>query len=261
MTHPAPERPFVLGDWTVNPAHGTIARGGKETRLDPQAMALLLLFAASPQRVIKKDEIVSAVWKGRAIGDDTLASAISKLRAALGESKDKRYIETLPKRGYRLLVAPGDKEKIAAAQESEVDKLIARGQAMLKTPLPQNLNQARIYFEGALKADPRSTPAHCGLAGTMLTQHLMGQGRELIAAAKAAALAATALDESFAQAWSILGYTILLSDRDFAAATSHRACSAAAPCSGTKPSASAKSARPSPSYVRSRSSSGALCPV
>ncbi|MBI3675663.1 MAG: winged helix-turn-helix domain-containing protein [Proteobacteria bacterium] len=220
MTRPAPERPFVLGNWTIDPAQGTIARDGKETRLEPQAMALLLLFAASPQRVIKKDEIVSAVWNGRAIGDDTLASAISKLRAVLGESESKRYIETLPKRGYRLLVIPDDMAPVAAAPKSEVEKLIARGHAMLKTPLPQNLNQARVYFEGALKGDAKSAPAHCGLAETMLTQHLMGQGRELVAAAKAAALAATALDETLAQAWSILGYTLLLNDRDFAAADS-----------------------------------------
>jgi DNA-binding winged helix-turn-helix (wHTH) protein len=218
MAKPAPERPFALGDWTVDPARGALVKNGKEVRLEPQAMALLLLFAASPNQVIRKDEIIAAVWQGRAIGDDTLASAVSKLRTALGESKAKRYIETLPKRGYRLVIAPDDKEPKVAAPDSEDAKLIARGLAMLKTPLPQNLNQARVYFEAALKANPKSAAAHCGLAETMLTQHLMGQGRELVAAAKASALVATTLDETFAQAWSILGYATLLCDRDFAAA-------------------------------------------
>lgn len=220
MARPALERSFTLGDWIVDPARGAISRDGKDVRLEPQTMALLLLFAASPDTVLKKDDIIASVWKGRAIGDDTLASAISKLRNLLGETKTKRYIETLPKRGYRLLVSPNRTQGAAgpAPEDGDAAKLIARGYALLRTPLPQNLVQARIYFENAVEAAPKSAAAHCGLAEVMSTQHLMGQGREFLAAAKMSALAATALDESHAQAWSILGYAILLLDRDFTAA-------------------------------------------
>src|SRR4051794_19957069 len=96
-------RSFEFGDWRVDPAAGTIARGSDRRRLDPQAMSLLQMFAGSGGRVLSKDEIVAAVWQGRAIGDDTLAAAVSKLRATLGETRTRRYIETLPKRGYRAL--------------------------------------------------------------------------------------------------------------------------------------------------------------
>ena len=213
------DRPFTLAGWQVNPARGVLSRDGKDTRIEPQLMDLLLLFAGNPDRVIGKDEIIATVWKGRAIGDDTLAAAVSRLRAALGETKDKRYIETLPKRGYRLLVAPEGSAALSKTEEkSEADALVARGLAAMKAP--QGFAQARIYFEGAIKADPKHARAHAGLAEAMLMQHLLGQGDAvtLLSAAKASACAATALDENLAPAWTTLGFATLLSDRDFAAA-------------------------------------------
>ncbi len=215
-----PEHAFDLGGWRVDPASGTIRPqgGGDETRLEPQAMALLLLFAASPGKIISKDEIVAAVWHGRAIGDDTLAAALSKLRGALGETKDKRYIETLPKRGYRLIAArAGD---APPPQSAPVSGLVAKGRAAMKMPTPSGLAQARVYFEGAIKADARSADAQLGLADVLLLQNFLGQGDAaiLISAARTAARAALALDENSAPALAALGYATLLIERDFAAA-------------------------------------------
>src|SRR6202008_625047 len=98
-----------------------LIRDAAETRLWPKLMDLLLLFACSPGRVIAKDEIVATVWEGRAIGDDTLAAAVSRLRTALGETKDNRFIETLPKRGYRLVIVPEGSAAGAAAAASETE--------------------------------------------------------------------------------------------------------------------------------------------
>ena len=81
------QRPFRFGAWRVDPARGVLTGdGGEEARLEPRLMDLLLLFAGSGGRVLSKDQIVEAVWEGRAIGDDTLAAAISRLRRALGET-------------------------------------------------------------------------------------------------------------------------------------------------------------------------------
>jgi DNA-binding winged helix-turn-helix (wHTH) protein/Tfp pilus assembly protein PilF len=212
------QRPFVLGDWRVDPAQGLLVRDGKQTRLEPRLMDLLLLFAASPGRVIAKDEIASAVWGGRAIGDDTLAAAVSRLRSALGESKDARFIETLPKRGYRLVISPDLQVRSPTPAEDDVEVLLRKGRTALAVPMPQSLAQARIYFEAAVAAAPRSAPAHAGLAEAMLVQHQVGQGASFAASAKASALAATALDPDLAIGWSLLGMATLLAERDFAGA-------------------------------------------
>ena len=103
----ATQQPFEFGEWRVDPTRGTLSAAGQDVRIEPKLMDLLVLFAGSGGRVLSKDEIVEAAWDGRAIGDDTLASAISRLRSALGETAERRFIETVPKRGYRVLIERG----------------------------------------------------------------------------------------------------------------------------------------------------------
>jgi DNA-binding winged helix-turn-helix (wHTH) protein len=226
------EQPFELGDWRVEPARGVLSprEGGGETHLEPRLMDLLLLFAGSAGRVLGKDEIIDGVWGGRAVGDDTLAAAISRLRAALGETAGRRYIETLPKRGYRLAIetaahegalggAPG---RTAPEAPAKAAALLAQGRAAAASPLAAGQAQARLYFEAAVREAPGWAPAHVGLAETLAAQHVAGTGGDagagLLAAAKAAASAAVGIDPGLARAWAVLGFTTLLVDRDFAAA-------------------------------------------
>ena len=222
---------FILGAWRVDPGAGEIAPrvGGEAVRFEPRQMDLLLLFAGSGGRVVTKDEIVAQVWSGRAIGDDTLASAISKLRKALGASKRDRYIETLPKRGYRLVASVGEGGPVQAAptpkpangarssDAAKAEALVAQGLAALKVPLPANLVQARLYFDAAIEADPSSAAAQAGLAEAYLTQSFAGiaPASVLLPAAKGAARAATALDPNLSAGFASLGAAILLGDRDF----------------------------------------------
>ena len=211
-----------VGRWQIDPARGVLKSGDREERIEPRLMDLLLLFASAPGRVIGRDEIVTRVWSGRAVGDDTIASAISRLRAALSDHKDERYIETLSKRGYRLVanVIESEIAVVPAAGDTGAAHLVRQGLAALAAMLPPSLVQARLYFESAIRADPGRADAHAGLAEVMLVQIMMGQGEynALVVAAKAAARASVALDGEFAPGWAVLGFATLLSDRDFAAA-------------------------------------------
>jgi transcriptional activator of cad operon len=211
---------FELGDIRVAPSRGAIVREGNDIRLEPKLMELLLLFAGSPSRVIGKDEIVAAVWGGRAIGDDTLAAAISRLRTALGETSSRRFIETLPKRGYRFLVAPAQAVAVQTGTKDTAADLVAKGRDALRIPLGPSLAQARAYFEGAIRSDPRHAEAQTGLADALLAQLMVGQNADasLARTAKAAAQASVAIDENLASGWSALGFATLIADRDFAEA-------------------------------------------
>src|SRR5262245_20308582 len=69
-------------------------------------MDLLVFLANTAGRVVPKDELIDAVWDGRFIADTTLTRAVADLRRALGDDqRSPRYIETIPKRGYRLVAA------------------------------------------------------------------------------------------------------------------------------------------------------------
>src|SRR5580704_9465314 len=106
MTPGSHQRPFAFGDWQVDPSRSLLTGdGGESVRLEPRLMDLLLLFAGSGGRVLGKNEITLVTWGDRAIGDGTLAAAVSRLRRALGATREQRYIETVPKRGYRAVVA------------------------------------------------------------------------------------------------------------------------------------------------------------
>ena len=183
-------------------------------------MDLLLLFAGSGGRVLGKNEITAATWGDRPIGDDTLAAAVSRLRRALGGTRDRRYIETVPKRGYRLAVEAAPKasvQRVASEGPPEAAALVAQGRRALAYLVPANLAQARVCFEAAMANAPGWSPAHQGLADVLIARHFMEQGGDLVAA-KAAARAAVGLDETSATAWATLGTALLLADRDFAAA-------------------------------------------
>ncbi len=104
---PAPgnER-LQVGDWTVEPALNQLSAAGKTVKLEPKATAVLVYLADRPGQVVSREALLSAVWPGVVVGDDSLTQVVIKLRKALGEAPDKPiYIQTISKGGYRL-VAP-----------------------------------------------------------------------------------------------------------------------------------------------------------
>ncbi len=100
-------RPFRLNGWDIYPASGEIACGGQKERLEPRAMAVLCALAAHPDRTLSREELVDDVWQGEPVTDDAITRVIYKLRQTLGDdTRQPRYIQTLPKRGYRLVAEP-----------------------------------------------------------------------------------------------------------------------------------------------------------
>lgn len=93
-----------LGDRRVVRASGELTGPDGTQRLEPKVADLLFLLAASPGEAVGRERIMEALWPGQVVGDDSLARAVFKLRQALGDdAKAPRYIETLSKRGYRLI--------------------------------------------------------------------------------------------------------------------------------------------------------------
>lgn len=99
---------FTVGQWTLDPAASRLERRGEKIHLEPRLTDLLCHFARNPLRVIPKEELINEVWQGRALDNAAVARAIAELRRALGDTpQEPRYIETIPKRGYRLVARVG----------------------------------------------------------------------------------------------------------------------------------------------------------
>ena len=95
----------TFGDCAVDTGRQLFWKSGKPVRLEPQVFDVLVYFLGSPGTVVSRDDLVDAVWNGRAISDSTISTRINAVRRAIGDNdRDNRMLETLSKRGYRLSV-------------------------------------------------------------------------------------------------------------------------------------------------------------
>lgn len=92
-----------VGDWYIEARANRITDGRREVKLEPKAIALLVYLAHHAGGTVSREQLFEAVWPGVVVSDDTLTQAVTKLRKAFGDdARNPRYIETVPKRGYRL---------------------------------------------------------------------------------------------------------------------------------------------------------------
>jgi len=103
LRHPSVVR---FGTFEVALQSGELRKAGVKVRVQQQPMKLLEILLERPGEVITREELRSRVWANESFGDfdQAVNIAIAKLRSALGDSAENpRYIETLPKRGYRFI--------------------------------------------------------------------------------------------------------------------------------------------------------------
>ncbi|MES2346384.1 MAG: winged helix-turn-helix domain-containing protein [Pseudomonadota bacterium] len=95
---------FRFGQWRVDPATNTLSCGELNRQLEPRAMDVLLYLCHHPHVVISAETLLDACWGNVAPSDNAIHKIITQLRRALDDSAvEPRYIETIRKRGYRLL--------------------------------------------------------------------------------------------------------------------------------------------------------------
>jgi len=103
---------FRMTDWLVQPQLNRLTRADGETvQLEPKMMDVLVRLARTPGEVVSREALIDAVWPEVFISESVLTRAIAGLRRALGDdARRPRFIETISKRGYRLI---GDVETAA----------------------------------------------------------------------------------------------------------------------------------------------------
>lgn len=109
MTDPSEPLPrfFVIADVVADTERNVLLRHGELVKIEPKVMALLAYLAANAGRIVPKEELLARVWNGVHVVDEALQRAVSMLRTGLGDdAKRPHLVETIPTRGYRLMVAP-----------------------------------------------------------------------------------------------------------------------------------------------------------
>lgn len=97
-----------FGSFVFDTERLVLTEGGEPVPLKRQSASVLALLVKNARSVVTRDEIRDHVWHGRTIEyDDGINACIRDIRRALGDSTpDARFIETLPKVGYRFMVEP-----------------------------------------------------------------------------------------------------------------------------------------------------------
>ncbi len=97
--------PFSIGEWLVQPQLNRLSRSGcSDVQLEPKMMDVLVRLARTTGEVVSREDLIDAVWPDVFISESVLTRAIAGLRRALGDdARSPRFIETISKRGYRLI--------------------------------------------------------------------------------------------------------------------------------------------------------------
>jgi TolB-like protein/tetratricopeptide (TPR) repeat protein len=100
-------RKLRFDGWVLDPESGDLERAGTRIRLQEQPVQVLRELIAHARSVVTREQLIALLWPKGVVDFDTgLNTVIRKLRRALGDtSETPRYIETLPRRGYRFIGA------------------------------------------------------------------------------------------------------------------------------------------------------------
>ena len=99
----AAEPDFHLGDLVVRPSIRSVLIDGKEERIEPRVMQVLVALAGAGGETVSRDALVSRCWSGVTVGDDAIARAIAKVRKLGGFGGGTHFVvDTVPRVGFRL---------------------------------------------------------------------------------------------------------------------------------------------------------------
>ena len=124
MASPAhPPSVICFGQFELDAANGELRKAGVSLKMHPQPFQVLQLLAGRPKEIVTREEIRSSLWGGNTFVDFErgINSCVNQIRAVLADDPEKpRYIETLPRRGYRFIgtVHNGNGAAVVAPKEA-----------------------------------------------------------------------------------------------------------------------------------------------
>ena len=175
MASPAHPPPVIcFGQFELDGASGELRKAGISLKIRPQPFRVLQLLAERPRQIVSRDEIRKCLWGGNTFVDfdGGINSCMNQIRMTLGDDTEKpRYIETIPRRGYRFVAAvrsefPAGRAAIADVHAPELDVVSKPqrefGEASRKSKLVAGLMAAGLalalilgFYEWTSRSAPR----------------------------------------------------------------------------------------------------------
>ena len=150
---------YEFGPFVMDVRSRILLKDGATVRLTPKAFDTLFVLVQHASQVVQKEQLLKEVWPDIFVDEGSLSHNIHGLRKALGDdSSEPRYIETVPKRGYRF-VAP---VKISQPETAQIgfsgladDAVViekhtyARSDEFEDTDIPREIHEAELSAQQA----------------------------------------------------------------------------------------------------------------
>jgi TolB-like protein/DNA-binding winged helix-turn-helix (wHTH) protein/Tfp pilus assembly protein PilF len=111
------KRFYEFGPFCLDPAEHTLLREGRPIPLRPKVFDILVVLVENHGHLVEKEKLMNSVWTEQFVEEGNLNKNISMLRRVLGEGDSGKYIETVPKRGYRFVA---DVREVNDHEESDL---------------------------------------------------------------------------------------------------------------------------------------------
>ena len=125
--------PFRFANFEIDVARHELRCAGKIIPIEPQVFDLLVHLIRNRNRIVSREELIDAVWKGRMISEATLSSRVSAVRRAIGDNGDDQlFVRTHHKRGFRF---------VGQVEDAAPDETVVTDRLLVATKVPDSLAQ------------------------------------------------------------------------------------------------------------------------
>jgi TolB-like protein len=170
---------YLFGDYAFDTDRRELHRGSEVVSIAPQVFDLIDYLIRNRERVVSKDDLIDAIWKGRSVSDAALTTRMNAARTAIGDSgEEQRLIKTLPRKGFRFIGMVREAEGAAVA--AVVDNIVEPSKPA--PALPDKPSIAVLPFQN-LSGDPEQEYFADGIADDVLTT--LSKIQELLVIARA----------------------------------------------------------------------------
>jgi DNA-binding winged helix-turn-helix (wHTH) protein/Flp pilus assembly protein TadD len=226
---------YEFGNFRLDLIERCLLRDGIPVPLAGKVFETLRVLVEHRGRLAEKKRVMQEVWADTFVDESNLSQNVFTLRKVLGQAAGgQRFIETVPRRGYRFVASVREVHEHYAVPEEALPRLTIepgrdpattkaynfciRGRFFWNKRTEVGLKKALEYFQRALNVEPLYALAYAGLADCyiMLCEYGLLASEDSYRNGKAAALKALELDESLAEAHASLGLVTMLYDWDLA---------------------------------------------
>ena len=162
---------YEYGSFRLDPVEHRLTRNGIAVPLAPKAFELLLFLVQNQGRLLSKEQIMETLWPGSFVEEANLTVSISVLRKVLGEKEGNlRYIETIPKKGYRFIASVREVQGTSAILLEEGSFSESRNEPVWPGPAVNTIPPEPVGGGKELAILPSSLQVQC-------THHCAATGR------------------------------------------------------------------------------------